>query len=142
MAQLFNFEPFMMELSHLPGDILRYVFTFCDHLDRTVLWITAKYLRRYIPVHTLISASSVSLHAARRGYLTLLKWLHSNGWKLNAILCSIAASKLYLDTLQWLRSKGCAWDETVYRSDRVVAIQTNTETRIIKMGAGQWLSVE
>jgi hypothetical protein len=49
--------------------------------------------------------------AARKGYLEVLKWAHTNGCPWNKRTCEAAAEGGHLNVLEWARGNGCPWDD-------------------------------
>lgn len=45
--------------------------------------------------------------AAFNGHLSMLQWLHANGFDLTSEACASAAENGYLSVSQWLRTNGC-----------------------------------
>ena len=50
--------------------------------------------------------------AARRGYVSTLKWAREDGCKWGSTTCKYAAAGGHLDCLKWAREHGCDWDVT------------------------------
>ena len=48
--------------------------------------------------------------AARRGYVSTLKWAREHGCSWNDVTCRYAAKGGHLDCLIWARDHGCDWD--------------------------------
>ena len=48
--------------------------------------------------------------AARRGYVSTLKWAREQGCDWDSETCEAAASKGHLDCLMWAREHGCDWN--------------------------------
>jgi len=48
--------------------------------------------------------------AARRGYVSTLKWAREHGCPWNSNICSFAAERGHLDCLIWAREQGCDWN--------------------------------
>jgi hypothetical protein len=53
----------------------------------------------------------VCLYAAKRGRFKVLKWLRENGCPWNEKVCSRAAENGHLGILKWARENGCPWNE-------------------------------
>ena len=49
--------------------------------------------------------------AARGGHLEVLKWARANGCPWDGRTCAFAAEGGHLEVLKWARANGCPWDE-------------------------------
>lgn len=59
-----------------------------------------------------IDEAAISVAVARTGRLDWLKVLHEEGYPMNRLTCSGAASGGFLECLEFLRSIDCPWDAT------------------------------
>ena len=53
--------------------------------------------------------------AARRGYVSTLKWAREHGCDWNSNTCYVAAREGHLDCLIWAREHGCDWNPVFCR---------------------------
>ena len=97
----------------------------------------------------------ICAHAAKKGHLHILQWMHSRGYNMdswvfaeaalsghlhviewayrneypwNARVCSLAAKGGHLEILKWLRARNCPWDNRTFMN----ATQQNFNSDMIK----------
>jgi hypothetical protein len=55
--------------------------------------------------------SDTCAFAAGNGHLDVIKWCRENGGAWDSWTCAAAAEKGHLDVIKWCRQNGCEWDE-------------------------------
>lgn len=97
-------------ISSLPLELrqetVKYCYDFSCVLHETNLF--------YISSSDVISSLYLASFAARKGYLSLLKWIRRGGTKYlypwDSSTCAFAAKAGHLEILKWLRENECPWD--------------------------------
>ena len=97
-------------LLNLPRDVLRLIFNENDPVSRIVARFVCSKLRELIPYTPLAGKPKLSVLAAEKGYLSLLKWAWSKGCPMDKWVCAGAARGGHLEVLRWAHANRCPWD--------------------------------
>jgi hypothetical protein len=104
-------------LLSLPTDVLRIILSFVARSPTS--HVTAQFVcRRFRALAALPSSRKAHhprvfcTHAAREGYLNLIKWARANGCPWDKSPCALARGG-HLEVLQWARANGCPWGEWI-----------------------------
>jgi hypothetical protein len=99
-------------LTDLPDDIQGVLF---QHLDDDALIMLYHVNKNY---YQLVSSykknNNIKLKCyiiARKGYLSVLKWIKENGYNWTTYTCSNAARGGHIEVLKWARENDCYWNE-------------------------------
>jgi hypothetical protein len=91
----------------LPSDVLQHcILSYLDESTLVVVQFVCRGLRllaAQVQMSRLYGMRPSLRSAAAAGYLTVLRWASSVGFKLDARLCEVAAAHGHLELLQWLR---------------------------------------
>jgi len=106
------FESFPAEISDiivsLVGDVALVIMTNVCLAWKTI--ILKSFCERIITKNKFIN------HAAKMGYLDIIKWARENNCCWDSSTCSSAAEMGYLDIIKWVKGNGCQWDSSTCSS--------------------------
>jgi hypothetical protein len=100
-------------------NILCFIIGKTNSIERCILGLVCKKFHHIIhsPSKSLSMKSdypeNLRVIAAKKGYLSVLKWMIDDGCSWNNDICYSAAAEGYLEILKWAKKNECPWDGNI-----------------------------